>query len=66
MLNKELEDKYVQWKYVAELLKMISQRDSFHDWSDQYEELDKKVKNTIEWLDRNAITFDRLHDIKTK
>jgi hypothetical protein len=60
------EDKYVQWKYVKELLDMISTRDSFHDWSDSYEKMDKKIKNTIEWLERNAITFDRLEEIKTK
>jgi hypothetical protein len=45
---------------------MISTRDSFHDWSDSYEKMDKKIKNTIEWLERNAITFDRLEEIKTK
>jgi hypothetical protein len=60
------EDKYVQWKYVKELIGMIGRRDCFHDYTKQYEELDKKIKNTIKWLERNAITFDRLHEIKTK
>jgi hypothetical protein len=60
------EDKYVQWKYVKELFDMISKRDCFHDWSDEYEKINKKIKNTIEWLERNAITFDRLEEIKTK
>jgi formylmethanofuran dehydrogenase subunit E len=47
-------DKYVKWKHVEELLALIKKRDSFYDWSDNYEKYNKKVKNTIEWLDRNA------------
>lgn len=47
-------EKYVQWKRVEELLKLIKKRDSFHDWSDSYEKYNDKVKNTIEWLERNA------------
>ncbi|MCP1159376.1 hypothetical protein [Bacillus infantis] len=47
-------EKYVKWKHVEELLKIIRARDSFMDWTDEYEKHDKKVKNTIEWLGRNA------------
>jgi hypothetical protein len=56
-------EKYVQWKYVEELLKLIRTRDSFHDWSDEYEKYDKKVKNTVEWLKRNAKEFDCLNEV---
>jgi hypothetical protein len=47
-------DKYVKWKHVQELIRLIKIRDSFMDWTDNYEIEDKKVKNTIEWLERNA------------
>ncbi|WP_181279869.1 hypothetical protein [Bacillus atrophaeus] len=47
-------DKWVQLKHVQELVALIKKRDSFYDWSDEYEKYDKKVKNTIEWLERNA------------
>ena len=46
--------KYVELKHVQELIKLIKIRDSFHDWSDDYEKQDKKVENTIRWLERNA------------
>ncbi|MGV4321232.1 hypothetical protein [Bacillus mojavensis] len=51
------ENKYVELKHVQELLKLIRKRDGFYDWSSDYEKYDKKVKNTIEWLERNAKTF---------
>jgi hypothetical protein len=47
-------DKYVKWKHVKELIEMIKYRDTFMDWTDSYEKHDNKVKNTIEWLERNA------------
>ncbi|EEK75654.1 hypothetical protein bcere0009_54900 [Bacillus cereus R309803] len=37
---------------------MIKKRDSFYEWSGEYEKYDKKVKNTIEWLERNAKAID--------
>lgn len=46
--------KYVKLEHVQELVKLIKTRDSFNDWSDKYEEYDKKVKNTIEWIERSA------------
>jgi hypothetical protein len=46
--------KYVKWEHVNELLKLFKLRDSFHDWSDEYEKYDRKIKNTVEWLERNA------------
>lgn len=48
------EKKYVELKHVKELLKLIKTRDSFYDWSNEYERYDNKVRNTIEWLERNA------------
>lgn len=50
-------DKYVELKHVQELVKLINKRDAFHHWSSEYENYDKKVKNTIEWLERNAKTL---------
>lgn len=47
-------EKYVKLKHVQELLALIKTRDSFMDWTDSYEKYDKKVKNTIQWLERNA------------
>ena len=51
-------DKYVKWKHVQELLGLIKARDSVYDWTETYEKYDKKVKNTIEWLERNAKEMD--------
>jgi hypothetical protein len=50
----DIMDKWVQLKHVQKLVALIKKRDSFYDWSDEYEKYDKKVKNTIEWLERNA------------
>lgn len=47
-------ERYVKWNHVKELIKLIKVRDSYMDWTDSYEKNDKKVKNTIEWLERNA------------
>lgn len=49
--------KYVELKHVQELLKLIKERDSYMDWTAHYEKADKKVENTIAWLERNARTF---------
>lgn len=51
-------EKYVKLKHVKELMKLINKRDSHYDWSDEYEQYDKKVNNTVEWLERNAKTID--------
>lgn len=53
-------EKYVKWKHVEELLKLIRIRDGFHDWSDEYEKYNKKVKNTVAWLERNAEEIERV------
>lgn len=47
-------EKYVKLNHVKELINLISKRDSFYDWSDQYSKYNTKVNNTIEWLERNA------------
>jgi hypothetical protein len=47
-------EKYVKWKHVQELISLIKARDCYMDWSTEYEKQDRKVKNTIEWLERNA------------
>lgn len=45
---------YVELKHVQELVKLMKARDCFHDWSKEYDEYDEKIKNTIEWIERNA------------
>lgn len=55
----DIENKYVKLKHVKELLGLIKIRDSYYDWSDNYEKYDNKVKNTVEWLERNAKTLDK-------
>jgi hypothetical protein len=50
--------KYVELKHVQELIKLIEIRDGFMDWTEHYEKYDKKVKKTIEWLERNARVLD--------
>ncbi|MNG13323.1 hypothetical protein D3C84_969960 [compost metagenome] len=54
----DTKDKYVKLKHVEELIKLIKARDSFHDWSDEYEKYHEKVKNTIAWLERDAKEID--------
>lgn len=54
-----MEEKYVKLKHVQELLNLIKTRDSFYSWSSSYEKYNKKVENTIEWLERNAITINK-------
>jgi hypothetical protein len=49
---------YVKLEHVEELLKLIKTRDSFYDWSNEYEKYNRKVENTIEWLRRNAKKVD--------
>ncbi|MGG1339122.1 hypothetical protein GH892_02325 [Bacillus thuringiensis] len=56
-----VEDKYVKLKHVQVLLGLIKKRDSFYDWSDEWEEHNKKVKNTIKWLERNAKEMEKVN-----
>ncbi|MCS0827442.1 hypothetical protein NX029_26360 [Cytobacillus firmus] len=48
------DDKYIKLSHVEELIKLYNTRDGFYDWSDSYERYNNKVKNTIDWLKRNA------------
>lgn len=54
------EHKYVKLSHLEALVKLIGIRDRHYDWSDEYEKYDKKVKNTVEWLKRNAKTQEEL------
>lgn len=51
-------DKYVKLKHVKQLIKLIKLRDCYFDWSNEYEKYNRKVENTIEWLERNAKVID--------
>lgn len=52
--------KYVKLQHVQELLKIIGKRDSYYDWSDEFWKYHQKVKNTIEFVERNAKTKEEL------
>jgi uncharacterized protein YukE len=56
------EEKYVKLKHVQELIGLINKRDSFYDWSNEYEKYNQKVKNTVEWLERNAKAIRKQSD----
>lgn len=56
-------EKYVKLKHVKELMKLIKEKDSYEYWTDEYEKYDKKVNNTIQWLERNAKTIDELEEL---
>jgi uncharacterized protein YukE len=60
------EEKYVKLKHVQELIGLIKKRDSFYDWSDEYEKYNQKVKNTVEWLERNAKAISEQSDDTTQ
>ncbi|MEH7552901.1 hypothetical protein [Bacillus altitudinis] len=47
-------EKWVKLKHVQELLELMDRRDAYYDWSTEHEKLHRKVKKTIEWLERNA------------
>lgn len=53
-------DKYIKLKHFQTLMKLIEQRDGFEWWMVQYDKYDKKVNNTIEWLELNAKTKEEL------
>ena len=50
-------EKYIELKCVHELVKLMDKRNNVYDWSDEYEKYDRKIKKTIEWMERNAKTF---------
>ena len=52
------ETKYVELDHVLELLKLIRLRDSYMDWTKQYETCNEEVKEKIEYLLNNAKTFE--------
>ncbi|AIW03184.1 hypothetical protein CPT_Mater27 [Bacillus phage Mater] len=56
--------KYVRLDHVQELLKLIKHRDSFMDWTDNYDKFNKKVFNTVAFIERNAKEFTPATDSK--
>jgi len=52
--------KYVRLDHVQELLKLIGTRDHYNYWSYEYDAANKKVSNTVEFIERNAKTLDEL------
>lgn len=54
--------KVVELKHVEALMELIEERDSYCDWSKEYEKIDNKVKRIIEWLKRNAIDVEEKHE----
>ena len=56
---------FVKLSNFEELLKLIEKRDGYYDWSQEYDKEDKKVKNTIEWLRRNAKSLEELNQYES-
>jgi len=52
--------KYVRLDHIQELLKLIGTRDSFNDWTYEYDKANQKVSNTVAFIKRNAKTLDEL------
>ncbi|QFP93437.1 UNVERIFIED_ORG: hypothetical protein Xoosp15_172 [Xanthomonas phage Xoo-sp15] len=59
------EKKYVELKHVQELIRLMNVRNAVAYYEfDEYEKADKKVKNTIDWLERNAKPYHDLWEVK--
>ncbi|AHN66484.1 hypothetical protein Bcp1_007 [Bacillus phage Bcp1] len=59
------EKRYVELRHVQELIKLMDQRNGIPDWEfEKYEKVSKKVKNTIDWLERNAKPYHDLWEVK--
>lgn len=55
-LDIETEDKYIEVKYVKELIKMFKHRDTII-WNDEKEKYQEKIDKKINWIIRNARTI---------
>lgn len=53
--------KYVKLQHVQELLKLFERRSNIPDWEwEKFSKVNDKIKNTIEFLKRNAKTKEEL------
>lgn len=55
--------KYIEIETVQELVRLYKKRDCFHDWTSEWDKYNKKIENTISWLERNAKTKDELGEV---
>lgn len=55
-----MEDRFINLKHFEELLNIMVKRDSIEWYHPQYDKMDKKVVNSINWLRRNAKTKEEL------
>lgn len=61
-LGIEVVNKYIEIKYVEELIKMYKHRDTIL-WSDEKEKYQKKIDKKISWMIRNTRTIEEWNDI---
>lgn len=53
--------KYVKLQHVQELIKLYERRSNIPDWEwEKFDKVDSKIKNTVEFLKRNAKTKEEL------
>ncbi|MEW4131929.1 hypothetical protein [Bacillus thuringiensis] len=46
--------KVVKLSQVQELIKLYKLRDTFYEWSSEWARYNRKIKTTIEFIERNA------------
>ena len=61
-LGIEVVNKYIEIKYVEELIKMYKHRDTIL-WSDEKEKYQEKIDKKTGWMIRNARTIEEWNDI---
>lgn len=64
-LNIETVDRYIEIKYVKELIDMFNHKDSIL-WNDEKEKYEKQINKKINWLIRNSRTIDEWNELKAK
>jgi hypothetical protein len=64
MKEKQAPEKYVKWEHVQELIELFECRDECDEWDSSYDEYDRKIKKTIEWLKRNAKEMNHIDELK--
>lgn len=56
--------KVIELKHVEKLIEIMERRDSFNDWSQSYDKYDDKLRNSIEWIKKNAIDIKEIDNAK--
>lgn len=64
-LNIETIDRYIEIKYVKELIDMFNHKDCIL-WNDEKAKYERQINKKINWLIRNSRTIDEWNELKTK